>query len=148
MGRMIVTPESARAYLRKAIREAGLTYKEASLYLGHDHAYISQYLGKPQKPLWLGEVEIKRLAKRISGLDPDRLRQPDTLELPPTNPESADREGENQPQVNLKRLGQLIEKPGAFQLLEAYCRISSPELRQLALDMINRLASTSGVVAA
>lgn len=67
--------DTVRAYLRAALKRAGVAFKEASYAAGHDHAYISQYVRKQDpKPLYLGEVERQKLVAAYDFLDEDELR--------------------------------------------------------------------------
>lgn len=65
-------PEKARRYLEASLPLG--RWAEASFRIGHDHAYIQQYIRRGV-PYWLSEADRKILVK-VYGLDPARLAPP------------------------------------------------------------------------
>lgn len=110
----------------------------ASYALGHDHAYIQQYIRRGT-PEWLAERD-RELLCRLYDLDPARLR-------PPAKQAPAHRE--YQPRIDPQSLDHIARDPGTAELLRGWMRIKSDEDRAVALSVIAAFAAkeTDSVIA-
>ena len=127
---MATNPKAARLYLDGMLAAAGIPYSRVSIALGHNAAYIQQYI-KRGKPPWLSEVDRNALVQLISGLDPEELRPP--LARPLTA------KLEHKRKVNAPGFGKFVEDPRKLALLEIYDALS-PERQDYVFDSVRRLA--------
>jgi hypothetical protein len=70
-------PDPVRLLLASLLEERGLTHAEASRAIGHNHAYIHQFM-KQGKPAHLPET-VREALGRLLEVDPNRLRHPDDV---------------------------------------------------------------------
>ena len=132
-------PVAARKYLEASLPLG--QWAAASHAIGHDHAYIQQYIRRGV-PRYLNEVDRDQLVK-LYGLDADRLRPPPrTANLTRfrvvAGQKALNKRGD-QADVDPLRLDELVSKPGVLELVSAYLRIASEDQKELALNIVNAL---------
>lgn len=132
--------EEAREYLRGALEALGVPMKEASLALGRNHAYIEQYL-REGKPRWLHQQDREALVRLWPQIDGERIRPP----LPAFR-RVALGNGHDKPQIESPRIGELIDQPGAFDLLEAFRRIRDPHMRAMAIQLVSAMGKPDSAI--
>ena len=119
--------EIARRYLEDALEREGVPLKAASELLGLNHAYLQQYI-EYGKPRWLPERVRKGLLQLIPGLDEEKLKEPHR----PLQPRPTSRKRHKQGNIDIPGARQLLNDPGARELLRLWDAIS-PDYRPLAL---------------
>lgn len=128
----VVSPESARAYLSEVLEREGIPLKAASELLGLNHAYLQQYI-EYGKPRWLPEP-IRLGLLQILPLDEERLKPaPQAL-----RPRPASGKRHNQANVDIPSYRELLNDPGARELLRLWDAIS-PDYRPLALKILRTM---------
>lgn len=132
----MATPEAARSYLDRALKDAGEEMASLSRRLGRAHSYLQQYI-KYGKPIYLRDDIREALIRMVPSLDGERLK-PDPIELKPDVARSAKTRanGDHEPKINAPRLGQFIDDPDTLEVVDIYRRITDPAQRRRARNIL------------
>ena len=133
--RLMADQTDARKYLESVLPKG--QWKAASLAIGHDHAYIQQYI-RQGKPGWLKERDREALVA-LYGLDGARLRPPPKT-LTAARVEKSEANRHHQTQINAQRSGKPTDDPRTIQLLSIWARIERDDDRDMALVILTALA--------
>lgn len=112
--------ESAREYLRRALKHAGVSMVIAAEIVGKNHAYIQQYV-KHGKPRWLPEGVREALVKAY-GLDAEKLKPP-AVELRSPRPRYIRPSGSDVMDIEAPGDSEIAEDPSAQQLVATWIRV-------------------------
>ena len=134
---------AARKYLQGALPFG--QWAAASHAIGHDHAYIQQYIRRGV-PRWLNERDRDALV-RLYGLDAERLRPPaksaDLTKIVRIMKRTRGGvEREDQPKVDTEVVGVLPDEARVTQLLRVWQELP-PERQDHAIMMLTALRDTA-----
>lgn len=131
---------SARQYLEAALPFG--QWQAASRAIGHDHAYIQQYIRRGV-PRWLKETD-RELLVALYELDADRLRPPsrstNLTRFRVAAGNKPPRDGDKQANIDFPGLNEVISEPGVVELVGAYMRIAADKDKKLAVSMVTALS--------
>lgn len=131
-------PETARAYLRRALDKNQISMRDASEALGLNHAYFQQYI-VTGKPIWLKEEIRKGLIQAYPFIEEDRLVPPPRRLQRIDRSERRSSDLDQESYVHPEGYGKFIDDPRKLELLRIWDMIL-PDDREIGMDVLRSLA--------